>query len=392
MLEYRTDSTTNSQLRPVSASSPPPVPQPPTPVSQVRVVVAEDSPVTLEYLVYILSQDPALQVVGTARNGLEAAEQAARLKPDVILMDVHMPRMNGYEATRQIMERVPTPIVLASASFTQDEMAMTFEGLKAGALTVVEKPAGLAHPDHAETTRRLVESVKLMAEVKVVRRWPKRGLPGPPSPSPGQPDQRIQLIAIGASTGGPAAIAEILRELPADLGAPILVVQHITPGFTAGLVEWLGQGTGLSVKLAERGEAVRAGTIYLAPDGSQMEIMKDGRIRLTQESAEGGFCPSVSHLFQSVAAAFGPSAMGILLTGMGRDGATGLLRLKEARGVTIAQDEESSVVFGMPGEAIRLGAAEYVLPPRQIARTICDLVQCGEEVGAYGTKNPRRRG
>lgn len=343
----------------------------------VRVLLADDSATVREYLAYLLGEDPALAVVGTARDGLEAVEQAERLKPDVIVMDVHMPRMNGYEATRRIMERVPTPIVMVSASSSQEEVAMTFEALKAGALTVVDKPAGPDHPRHAESVRRLVETVKLMSEVKVVRRWPRRERPAAPSAPSVKPDRKVRLIAIGASTGGPQVVAEILRELPRQLGAPILVVQHIAPGFTVGLAEWLGQGTRLAVKLAEPGESVRPGTVYFAPEGSQMGVTKEGRIRLTKEQAEDGFCPSATYLFQSVAEAYGRSAIGILLTGMGRDGAEGLKKLREAGGVTIAQDKESSVIFGMPAEAVRLGAAEYVLSPTQVSEMIRSLVTAG---------------
>lgn len=349
----------------------------------IRVLVVDDSAVTREYLAYLFGEPappgmpgmPRLEVVGSARDGREAVEQAERLRPDVIVMDVHMPRMNGFDATRQIMERVPTPIVMASASVSRDEVAMTFQALQAGALTVVPKPGGPEHPDQAETARRLVETVRLMAEVKVVRRWPRGERPLPPAPPPVRPDRRIRVIAIGASTGGPQVVAEILRELPGDLRAPVLVVQHIAPGFTTGLAEWLAQGTRLAVKLASPGEAARAATVYLAPDGLQMGITVDGRIRLTGESADDGFCPSASHLFESVAQAYGRSAIGIVLTGMGRDGARGLLRLREAGAMTIAQDEESSVVFGMPGEAIRLGAAEYVLAPAQIAQAIRTLAK-----------------
>lgn len=343
----------------------------------IRVLVADDSATVREYLAYLLGEDPALEVVGTARDGLEAVEQAQRLTPDVIVMDVHMPRMNGFEATRQIMERVPTPIVIVSASISREEVAMTFEALKAGALTVVDKPGGPDHPKHAESTRRLVETVRLMAEVKVIRRWPRRERPAPPALPSVKPDRKIRLIAVGASTGGPQVVAEILSKLPGDMGAPVLIVQHIAPGFTEGLVEWLGQGTPLAVKLAEAGEPVTAGTVYLARDGFQMGITTDGRIRLTKELAEDGFCPSASYLFQSVAEAYGRSAIGILLTGMGRDGAAGLRKLREAGGMTIAQDEESSVIFGMPGEAIRLGAAEHVLSPEQISVTIRSLVAPG---------------
>jgi two-component system chemotaxis response regulator CheB len=341
----------------------------------IRVLVADDSATVREHIVYLLGEDPALEVVGIARDGVEAVEQAERLKPDVIVMDIHMPRMNGYEATRRIMERVPTPIVTVSASISRDEVAMTFEALKAGAVTVVDKPGGLDHPTYAESARRLVETVKLMAEVKVVRRWPRRERAAPLPPVATHLDRTIRLVALGASTGGPQVIAEILAKLPADLAAPLLVVQHIAPGFTDGLVEWLDQGTRLKVKLAESGELAQPGTVYLSRDGFQMGITNDGRLRQTKDPAEEGFCPSASFLFRSVADAYGRLALGILLTGMGRDGAAGLKRLREAGGVTIAQNEESSVIFGMTAEAIRLGAAEHVLAPEQIAAMVRSLVK-----------------
>ena len=183
----------------------------------------------------------------------------------------------------------------------------------------------------------------------------------------------LRLVAIGASTGGPQVIAQILARLPEHLGVPLLVVQHIAPGFIAGFARWLDQQTRLTVKLAEAGESVSAGRVYIAPDGFQMGITKVGQIRLTRESAGYDFCPSASYIFESVAEAYSKAAMGIILTGMGRDGAQGLLRLRAVQGVTIAQDEESSVVFGMPGAAISLGAAEHVLPPVQIAEMIRTL-------------------
>jgi two-component system chemotaxis response regulator CheB len=343
----------------------------------IRVLVAEDSAVTREYLVMLLEEDPAIEVVGTAKDGVEAVEQAERLKPDVITMDVHMPRMNGYEATRRIMERVPTPIVMVSASSSRDEEFMAFEALQAGALMVMEKPGGPDDPDYAESVRKLTETVKLMAEVKVVRRWRKRERPAQPSPLPARPVRKIRLIAIGASTGGPQVLAGLLAKLPGDLAAPVLIVQHIASGFTPGLVEWLSQTTSLCLKVAEPGEPVCAGTVYFAPQDAQMGIAKDGRIRLAKEPAEDGFCPSASYLFQSVAQSYGGAAIGVLLTGMGRDGATGLLQLREAGGVTIAQDEETSVIFGMPGEAVRLGAVDHVLSPERMAEMIRNLAGHG---------------
>ncbi len=339
----------------------------------IRVLVAEDSAVTREYLVHLLTRDPTVSVIGSARNGAEAVEQAERLTPDVIVMDIHMPKMNGYDATREIMIRAPTPIIVVSASFHPGDVAQSFAALEAGALTVVEKPEGPDSARHAETATRLVDTVKLMAEVKVVRRWRRRGVasaPAPVSAPRAGASHKVRLIAMGASTGGPPVVAEILRDLPAGFPVPILLAQHIARGFVSGLAEWLGRETRLHVKLGEPGELVGAGTVHIAPDGVHMGISADGRLQLIKEPTEDGFCPSVSYLFRSVAEAYGPAAVGVLLTGMGRDGAGGLQQLRRAGAVTIVQDEDSSVVFGMPAEAIRLGAVLYTLAPPDIARAI----------------------
>jgi two-component system chemotaxis response regulator CheB len=341
----------------------------------IRVLVVEDSAVAREYLVHLFGQDPALKVVGAAKDGLEAVEQTEKLKPDIIAMDVHMPRMNGYEATRKIMERTPTPIVMMSANLS--EVPFAFDALRAGALALVNKPLGLDHSNHAESVRKLLEQVKLMAEVKVVRRHARHENPVSPAP-PLQTDREIRLIAIGASTGGPAAVAEILDRLNGTLPLPILVVQHIAPGFTTGLAEWLNRSTALTVKVAEEGARIRPATVYLAPNDFQMGITKDGRITLTRGPAEEGFLPSATYLFRSVAEAYGKFAIGILLTGMGRDGVSGLLRMREVGGVTFAQDEETSVIFGMPEEAIRAGAAMHVLSPARIANAISWLLAHGK--------------
>lgn len=350
----------------------------------IRVLVVEDSAVTREYLAYTLEQDPALSVVGSARNGREALDQVERLAPDVVLMDIHMPEVDGYEGTRLIMEHCPTPIVMASASLRNDETAMTFEALRAGALAVVDKPTGPGHPAQEETARRLVETVRLMSEVKVIRRRPPPApeavaggarAEGPPTPLPPGRDRQIRLVAIGASTGGPPVLGDLVGALPRDLAVPVLIVQHIAPGFMAGLADWLGRLVHLAVKLGEHGEAARPGTVYLAPDGAQMAIGRDGRLTLEPGLPANGFCPSVNHLFESVALSYGSAALGILLTGMGRDGAMGLRQIREAGGITVAQDEESSVVFGMPGAAVALGAAAYVLPPARIAGLIRSLLR-----------------
>jgi two-component system chemotaxis response regulator CheB len=334
----------------------------------VRVLLAEDSAVTRDYLRYVLDEAPGFDVVGTARDGVEAVEATQRLKPDVILLDVHMPRMSGYEAAAAIMERVPRPIVMMSASLASDEIGATFQALKAGALAVIHKPAGLGHPEQGAMVDNLLTTLRLMSEVKVVRRWSRRAPAMPPMPR--RAAHRIRIVGIGASTGGPAVLGQILETLPGDLPVPILVVQHITPGFVPGLVSWLDAQTQLAVELACADAVVRPGRVYVAPDGYQMGITRDGRTQLLNLPPLEGFLPSATYLLASLADAYGAAGMGIVLTGMGKDGVAGLKRLRQARGTTVAQDEESSVVFGMPGEAARAGAAEYVLSPDEIAALI----------------------
>jgi two-component system, chemotaxis family, protein-glutamate methylesterase/glutaminase len=336
-------------------------------MSAIRAIVAEDSAVTREFLVALLSAAEGFEVVAAVQDGVEAVAEIERLRPDIVLMDIHMPRMDGLEATRRIMAIAPTPIVLVTASFSRDEGSPSFEAIRAGALTVVGKPAGPGHPDHARSVQELVQTVRLMSEVKVVGRRPPRGHQETALPPRAR---RVRVVALGASTGGPAVLAEILGGLDDETRAPILIVQHIAPGFTSGLVRWLAGETRLPVSLAEEGQPVRPASVYVAPDGLQMGMSADGRLRLEPGGSADPFCPSASHLFDSVAEACGASAMGVLLTGMGRDGAAGLGRLRTAGAITVAQDEGSSVVFGMPAEAVRLGAAEHVLPPREIVRLI----------------------
>ena len=345
----------------------------------IKVLVVEDSPVVREFLVRVLSSDDDLRVVATATNGKQALATLEKIRPDVITMDIHMPEMDGLEATRAIMNAHPTPIVIVSGSSSVAEAATAFRALEAGALAVIERPRGIGHPEHDATAARLVSTVKLMAEVKVVRRWrtPSKGRsPRVPKPQAGLQPENLQLIAIGASTGGPQALQAILRGLPWDFPLPILVVQHISPGFSEGFVEWLGSTSALPVKLPRQGEAILPGHVYVAPQGFQLKIEPARTMSLLPEGPQNGHCPSVSFLFRSVAEVFGGDAVGILLTGMGRDGASELKLLRDEGALTIAQSEESSVVPGMPGEAIKLNAAVHVLSPGQIAAFLKNL---GEE-------------
>ena len=341
-----------------------------------RVLVVEDSPAFRDLLVNILQSTPGLQVVGTARNGVEAVRLVRRLKPDIITMDVHMPEMDGFEATRQIMGEMPRPIIIVSASYNKNEQDLTFNALQSGALSVFEKPT---LQDSPEVYKRLAEQVKLMAEVKVVRRWTPRETTAAPAPfgSPALPKNgrtKLQMVAIASSTGGPGTLAEILRPLPADLPLPILIVQHITPGFAEGLAAWLHHQVPLEVRLARHSDEPRPGQVLIAPDDYHMQINSMGLVALVKTPPYNGLRPSANVLFHSLAQVYGPTSLGIILTGMGNDGAEGLQAMYEAGAQTIAQDKDSCVVFGMPAAAIELGAARQVLPASKIAAAMMALV------------------
>jgi len=333
--------------------------------------------VVRELLAKILSSDPGISVIGAAKSGEEALLAVARDRPDVITMDIHMPGIDGLETTRRIMETQPTPIVIVSGSTDAHEVATVFQAMEAGALAVLRRPPGIGHPEHESSARELVQPLTLMSAVKLVRRWaPTRAEPqlrrAPEPPIPAAP-AGINMVAIGASTGGPPVLQTILSELPKDFPAPILIVQHMAVGFCDGFAEWLAQSSALPVHVAMHGEVMRGGHVYVAPDDLQMKVGHDGRIQLTRDLPENGLRPSVSYLFRSLAEVSGKGAVAGLLSGMGRDGAEELKLLRDRGAITFAQDEASSVVDGMPGEAIRLGAATYVLHPDKIAPTLAAL-------------------
>jgi two-component system chemotaxis response regulator CheB len=356
----------------------------------IRVLVAEDSATARQLLVSMLQSDPAVRVVGEARTGAEALALAERLRPDLVTMDVEMPEMDGLEATRLIMGRVPTPIIIVSARANGRAAELSLEATRAGALLVLPKPVAPSAAEFEGQRAQLVAMAKAMAQVKVVRRW-ERGDAGPrgaragateprpaPAPSSGRAGPPVRLVAVGASTGGPAALRDILAELPAGFPVPIVVVQHIARGFVGALASWLGSATPLAVTVAADGEPARAGTVYLAPDDTHLGVRAgDGgelRLALARTAPVGSFRPSATHLFESAAGCAGAGTLAVILTGMGDDGVAGLRAVHRAGGRILAQDEQSSVIYGMPREAVRAGVVDAVVPLGELPARIAEVV------------------
>lgn len=342
----------------------------------INVLVVEDSPVMRLLLTHAIDADPNLHVTKAVESAESALEYLADNRPDVVLMDAHLPEMNGFDATRRIMETRPLPIVVCSATAQHEEVDLTFRALDAGAVAFVEKPVGLGHERFDRMAAEMMQTLRLMSEVAVVKRI-ARSSRAVTATSLTRHAAGIRIVAMGASTGGPSAIRAILSELPQNTAVPILVVQHIAAGFLAGMAVWLERACGRPVRMATHGEQSLAGCVYLAPDGVHMGVGPGGHILLNRGPAENGMCPAVSYLFRSVAGAYGARAAGVLLTGMGSDGAAELKMMKDRGAVTIAQDAESSIVHGMPGEAIRLGAATHVLSPPRIAELLSELMTAG---------------
>lgn len=343
----------------------------------IRVLVADDSPTARLLLTRILDADPQIAVVGEAVDGREAVRLTHQLRPHLVTMDVDMPRMDGVEATQEIMSTVPTPIVIITGNPRAHEVETSMAMLRLGALEVLIKPPGPESPAFGDAARRLVATVKALSQVKVIRHWRPALSSGFETPWPAiaaiSSAVRGRVVAVATSTGGPPALQCILSGLPLRFSMPILVVQHISPGFTAGLASWLGSVCAIRVKVAHEGEALVAGTVYLAPEDRHLGVTDRGAVALATAPPIGGFRPSGTYLFESVARGFGASAVAVILTGMGDDGVAGLRAIRRAGGQIIAQDQKTSVIFGMPGAAIAAGLADLVLPLDAIASRLATL-------------------
>lgn len=334
----------------------------------IRVVVADDSRTARALLVALLEAEPSLTVVGEAADGAEALELTGRLRPSVVVMDIEMPRMDGFEATKRIMIEHPTPIVIVTARHDVHHVEVALQAMRAGALTVAAKPGGRALTTASdESARRLVMLVKALADVKVVRRRSGGGeLLREADRLTAPRGHTVEAVAVAASTGGPVALYRFLEAMPRSLDVPVLVVQHMADGFVEGLARWLGTATVLPVCVAQDGAELRGGQVYIAPDDHHLEVAR-GRIQLSGTPPVGGFRPSANVLFTSLADAYGATAAAVVLTGMGEDGVVGAARVREGGGLVLAQDAETSAVYGMPRAVVTAGLADAVGPVEDLA-------------------------
>ncbi|HEY6099600.1 MAG TPA: chemotaxis-specific protein-glutamate methyltransferase CheB [Anaeromyxobacter sp.] len=337
------------------------------PERAIRVLVADDSELFRELLARVVAAEPGFEVVAVAADGNAAAALARTLRPDVITMDLNMPDADGFSGIARIMAETPTPILVLTAN---REETVGFRALSLGALDILEKPQ--ASTDLDEYGQLLRSRLRLLAGVKVIRHL--RGLRERRT-APHLAGARPDLVVVGASLGGPRALAAMLRALPAHFATPIAIVQHIADGFTEGLATWLATESHLEVREARDGDRLRPGLVVLAPTGRHLLVAGKGVARLSDGPPVDTFKPSVTPLFVSAARAYGPRVCGVILTGMGRDGAEGLRAIKDAGGPTLAQDEATSAVFGMPRAAIELGAVDRVLPLDEIARALVELTR-----------------
>ncbi len=353
-------------------------------MKRLRILVVEDSLTVRKYLCEVLARDPGLEVVGEAADGRQAIELCQSLRPDLITLDMMLPVMSGLAATEFIMAYCPTPILVVSASFNRGELFKTYEALAAGAVEVMEKPRAGDVAGGAEWEARFLALVKLVARVRVVthvrgRRQARLGEPAAagPAAAPGQGGRAPaapRLVALGASTGGPRALVEILLSLPVGFALPVLIVIHIGEPFGAAFAEWLDGQSQQRVRMAEDGMPIAGGGVFLA--APERHLVLRGQRLYFDDGPERFSCrPSVDVLFESVARECGAGAIAALLTGMGQDGARGLLAVRAAGGATLAQDEASSVVYGMPREAALLNAAQQILPLSDIGPALVALAQ-----------------
>lgn len=341
----------------------------------IRVMLVDDSLLAITILKRMLSKSAEIEVAGTAANGREALQLIQQIKPDVICTDLHMPVMGGLELTKEIMANYPTPILVVSVSGREGSIN-AFKAIEAGAVDIFLKPTGGADVDQDKLAADLIMKIRILSAVRVFKKHRSDNTAGTVSSSITAKTEMIpsisavRILVIGASTGGPKALETILDSLPGNFPLPVICIQHISEGFLRGLIDWLSSKCRMKIEIAETGTAPRPGTIYFPPEDSHLKIDAAGKFIISSELPYDGHRPSITVTMKSAAGYYKNSALGVLLTGMGKDGAEGLLSIKKAGGITIAQDEDSCIIYGMPKQAIELGAAVYIVPLNEIGPMI----------------------
>lgn len=344
----------------------------------ISILIVDDSPTDIAILKYLFESEDDIKVIGVATNGDEAVNMVKKFKPNLVTMDLHMPTLDGFQAINRIMAENPVPIVVISSVLGESGLNATFRALEAGALYVMDKPQNITSPEFNKSRRFMIDTIRSMATIKVFRKNKFATPQKNPSvlSKPNLLGKKYDILAIGASVGGPQALTTILSALPADFPLPIVLVQHMSKGFINGFTTWLGGKVKLRVKCADHLEKLSPGTIYVAPDDLHLQIMRQNdayHANLITGDPVSGFLPSITVMMKSVAAASRGNAVGLLLTGMGNDGAQGMLELKKSNAYTIIQGPESSVVFGMAAVAKNLGAVDEIIELDLIAEHLIKI-------------------
>lgn len=347
-------------------------------LKKIKVLIVDDSMVSQKLYKGLLSRDDRFEVVGIASDGQQAIDHVINLHPDVVSMDINMPLMDGIEATRKIMQLSPVPILIVSSLYQSGEVGMAMEVLEAGAVNILPKPHGPGHPKFEYTARKYLNMLQTMSEIKVVKR---RFIPTNSAPvtinnfrennsKPCLQATEYKVIVIGASAGGPEGVKTILNGLNPSIPVPILVVQHIDPHFAEGYCDWLRSTSSVPVHIAAADEVLIAGHAYFPPGDQHLILKSETLATISNDPPMKGLRPAVGHLFNSAANIFREKVIAVILSGMGKDGADELKMLKNTGAFTLVQDEASCLVFGMPGEAVKLDAACKILPPQAIVDLI----------------------
>lgn len=348
--------------------------------ARIKVLIVDDSKVCSTAIAAILNETPDIEVVGIAKDGEMGVELTKSLKPDLVIMDIFMPQMDGVEATKVIMQQCPTPIIVVSSPSNAKESNYVFEALEAGALTLIKKPIGFLEDGFGEVQRLLVQSVRALSSVHVVKR---KAATIPSSITELTVDKsmlKAKIVALGCSTGGPEALHNILSQLPGHFPIPIVITQHITKGFLPGLVKWLQSSSALSIHIAEDQQDLLPGSVYFAADEAHLLIQKNNFPKAVLDMSDplDHFKPSINKMFNSIATSYPGKAIGGILTGMGKDGVQGLLKMRQTGCVTFAQSEATSVIYGMPAAAIDLQATDCSIDLNKISKFLTTLLE-GQE-------------